>query len=98
MVAVQEAPIQSALGFVPLAVTILLHFYLGRNVITPLKQLSLEKAAIVDLDEGELEVDMHEESLYKQPCLQDTPEDRQPFPYRREEVPTTSPEDDVVPI
>lgn len=81
----QEAPIQSALGFVPLACTVLLHLYLRRNVIAPLKQLSLEKAANVDIDDGELEAEMLEVSLYAQPCLQDEMEDRQPFPYRRED-------------
>ena len=51
----QEAPTHSTLGFVPLAVTILVHVYLSRNVMTPLNNLSLEVAAQVDIEDGELE-------------------------------------------
>ena len=83
----QEAPTQSTLGFVPLALTIVMHMYLRRNVITPLENLSLEIAAHVDVDDGEFDADTERDSLYAQPCLKDAfAEDRQPLPYRRDQV------------
>lgn len=53
--------------------------------MTPLNNLSLEVAAQVDIEDGELEpTEGSEESLYAQPALKDEPDERQPFPYRRE--------------
>jgi hypothetical protein len=66
----------------------MVHLYLRRNVIAPLENLSLEVAANVDVDDGELTTASQKEesaSLYAQPCLKDTPAERQPLPYRREE-------------
>ena len=83
----QEAPTHSAVAFVPLAVTILVHIYLVRNVMAPVRNLSLEVAAKVDNEDGELEGDDKEEaSMYAQPSLKDQPVDRQPLPYRRTNV------------
>ena len=84
----QEAPTQSTLGFVPFALTIVVHVYLSRNVMTPLNNLSLEVAAQVDIEDGELEpVGASEDSLYSQPSLKDKPGEREPLPYRREDAP-----------
>lgn len=79
----QEAPTQSALGFIPLALTILVHAYLVRNVLGPLENLSLEVAAQVDIQNGEWEGAV-DDSLYAQPSLKDQAEDREPLPYRRD--------------
>ena len=60
--------------------------YLTRNVMKPLEYLSLDVAAKVDIDDGELEQEVTEDSEYSQPCLKDLPEQREPLPYRREAV------------
>lgn len=53
----------------------------------PLDNLSLEVAAQVDIEDGELgPTDGSEDSLYAQPSLKDKPDEREPFPYRRETV------------
>ena len=81
----KEAPVQGGLGFVPLIVTILVHYSLVRNIISPLRNLSLEVAASVDIDEGELqEEDMSGGKLYGQPTLDADQDERGPMPYRRE--------------
>lgn len=56
--------------------------------MTPLNNLSLEVAAEVDIEDGELDPsDGSEDSRYAQPCLKDQPGEREPFPYRRESAP-----------
>lgn len=52
---IKEAPMQGGLGFIPLIVTIIFHKQLNRTVIQPLQTLSLQVAAAVDIDDGELE-------------------------------------------
>lgn len=80
------APVQSGLGFIPLIVTVLFHRYLVRKVIAPLRFLSLEVAADVDLQDGELTIvdssngDM---SLFRQPALDPDQDERAAMPYRR---------------
>mmetsp|Transcript_6319 Transcript_6319/g.12641 ORF Transcript_6319/g.12641 Transcript_6319/m.12641 type:complete len:748 (-) Transcript_6319:132-2375(-) len=86
---VKEAPTHGALAFVVLGVTILVHVYLVRNVMGSLENLSLDVAATVDIEDGEL-VSSSKESLYAQPCLKDQTEEREPLPYRRELAPETS--------
>ena len=62
--------------------------------MAPLNNLSLEVAAQVDIEDGELEpVEESEESLYAQPSLKDGPDERDPFPYRREAMPDASAEE-----
>ena len=86
---IKEAPIHSALAFVPLAVTVIVHVYLVRNVMASLQNLSLDVAANVDIEDGELGPSI-KDSLYAQPCLKDQPEERAPLPYRRDLPPETS--------
>ena len=81
---IKEAPGPTIMGIIPVVVTILAHLYLKRNILAPLKNLSLEVAAHVDIDEGELSGG--DEQIYGQPALKDNEEDRAPLPYRREEV------------
>jgi len=86
---VKEAPTHSALAFIVLAFTVLVHVYLVRNVMGSLENLSLDVAATVDIEDGELQPSI-KDSMYAQPCLKDQPEEREPLPYRRELVPETS--------
>jgi fatty acid desaturase len=81
----KEAPIHSGLGLVPLIVTILFHRHLVRKVIVPLRYLSLEVAADVDLQDGELNSTNNSTStpLFRQPALDPDQEERGPMPYRR---------------
>ena len=82
---IKEAFGPSVMGFVPLVMTILMHRWLDRKIIKPLKNLSLEVAAKEDIDAGELELE-HIDSLYKSPALDTDKEERVPMPYRRDEV------------
>lgn len=91
----KKAPVHSGLGFVPLIVTILFHRYLIRKVIVPLRYLSLEVAADVDLDDGELSTSSSSGTanappLFRQPALDRSQDERGPMPYRRKmpEYPT----------
>jgi len=72
--------------------TILIHYRLRRNTIGPLKNLSLQAAAAVDIKEGELSISEDDEGptavavehqLYGQPCLKASDDERKPMPYRR---------------
>lgn len=91
---IKEAPTQGALGFVPLVLTILFHRILSRNIIFPLRNLSLEVAANVDIEES-TNVDMEAvderdtgvtSPMYRQPALRDNQDKRGPLPYRRDEI------------
>ena len=77
---------------VPLGSTIFVHYRIRRQIAGPLKNLSLEVAASIDLKEGELtksDEDMGpyavaiEQQLYGQPCLKASADERGPMPYRR---------------
>jgi hypothetical protein len=85
---IKEAPTQGALGFVPLVLTILFHRILARNIISPLRNLSLEVAANVDLEDSDLPVDGCDTGvanpLYRQPALDTDQDERGPMPYRRD--------------
>ena len=90
----KEAPVQGALGFVPLVVTMIFHYILVRNIIKPLRNLSLEVAANVDIDSAEpspVKGDgggaTSEGKIYGQPALDATKDERGPMPYRREATP-----------
>lgn len=81
-------------AIVTLGGTLVTHFQLRRNIAGPLKNLSLEIAAKIDHDQGELPLsddDMAPSSvavenlLYAQPCLSSRNEERSPMPYRREQ-------------
>lgn len=95
----QEGTGPAIFCFIPLVVTIAFHRYLARNIIGPLKNLSLEVAADVDIQEGELSkapAQEEEESyaalvehhLYGQPCLKASADERGPMPYRRDDTKT----------
>lgn len=82
---------------VPVVGTIYIHMRLRKHVIGPLQNLSLEVAADVDMEEGELSKSVHddgpsamavEEQLYGQPSLKASLDEREPMPYRREEKDT----------
>ena len=79
---IKEAPIQGGLGFIPLILTILFHLHLNRTTVQPLRNLSLEVAAEVDIDDGELD---HTNTLvlYATPALKTEEEERAPLSYRR---------------
>lgn len=79
----KEAPLQGGLGFIPFVLTALFHFHLDRTVVKPLKNLSLEVAAGVDIDEGELDQASITSKLYGIPALDEETEERGPMPYRR---------------
>jgi hypothetical protein len=81
---IKEAPVQAILGFFPLGATIVMHQVLSRNIIKPLKNLSLEVAAHVDIDEGELSSEAGVGRLYAMPALDLANEERGPMPYRRD--------------
>jgi len=81
----KEAPVPAGLGFVPLIITILVHRALGRKLIAPLKNLSLELAAEIDRRDGVLQVPPESgggDELYLQPSLDSNTEERGPLPYR----------------
>jgi hypothetical protein len=80
---IKEAPIQAGLGVVPLIVTVLVHLSLTRKLIVPLRNLSLEIAADVDEQEGELSMDGDDNVFYIQPALDPEKDERGPLPYRR---------------
>jgi hypothetical protein len=83
---IKEAPGPAACGFVPLVVTILFHIYIHRKIIMPNKSLSLDVAADVDKNDGELERlegKSIEDKVYGQPALKGSQDEREPMPYRR---------------
>jgi hypothetical protein len=90
---IKEAVGPSIMGIVPLVGTIIMHRWLDRKIIKPLKNLSLEVAANEDIDAGELE-QLHRDielehgsrSLYKSPALDTEKEERGAMPYRRDQV------------
>lgn len=72
--------------------TAIVHYRLRRQIAGPLKNLSLEVAASIDLKEGELPKGEDDEGpsavaiehqLYGQPCLKASLDERGPMPYRR---------------
>eukprot|EP00980_Cylindrotheca_fusiformis_P025798 scaffold14624_cov100-Cylindrotheca_fusiformis.AAC.6 len=84
---IKKAPGPAGSGFVPLIVTVLFHIYIYRKVIMPNKHLSLEVAANVDREAGELEQlegSSVEDKVYGQPALKASQDERGPMPYRRE--------------
>jgi hypothetical protein len=85
---IKEAPTQGAMGFVPLVLTIIFHRILFRNIISPLRNLSLEVAANVDIEDSDLPVDERDtdvaKPIYRQPALDDDQGHRGPMPYRRD--------------
>eukprot|EP00980_Cylindrotheca_fusiformis_P012968 scaffold3236_cov66-Cylindrotheca_fusiformis.AAC.34 len=84
---IKKAPGPAGCGFIPLIVTVLFHIYIYRKIIVPNKQLSLEAAANVDREVGELqrlEGASVEDKLYGQPALKASENERGPMPYRRE--------------
>lgn len=93
---IKEAPTQAALAGIPLIITILVHRILSRNVIQPLKNLSLEVAANVDIEDGELSIEQEggDGKLYGQPALDADKDERGPMPYRRD-MPSEEPPPDV---
>jgi hypothetical protein len=91
---IKEAPTQGALGFVPLVLTIIFHRILSRNIISPLRNLSLEVAADVDIEDvantdisaiDERDADVTS-PLYRQPALDDDKDKRGPMPFRRDDI------------
>lgn len=72
-----------------------------RNVVAPIKTLSLEKAAEVDIADGELPLDTreNEDLLYAVPALNPNMDERGPMPYRRDApIDTTLPPDEPVQV
>jgi hypothetical protein len=75
--------------------TLVSHYQLRRTIAGPLKTLSLEIAAKIDNEEGELTLSdaadgapsaqAVESLLYAQPCLKASEDERGPMPYRRED-------------
>lgn len=85
---IKEAPGAAGCGFIPLIITIVTHMAINRNIRGPLKSLSLEVAADMDMKEGELSPDpssrsILEDQLYAQPVLKCHDEEVEPMPYRR---------------
>lgn len=85
---IKEAAVPAGLGFIPLIVTLMTHMAINRNLRGPLRSLSLEVAADVDIADGELAQDPSsrvslEKQLYAQPALKTVEEEREPMPYRR---------------
>lgn len=84
---IKESPAASGCGFVPVIVTVFVHqVVINRNIRGPLKNLSLEVAADVDIADGELEQTVSkslEDQLYAQPALRACMDEREPMPYRR---------------
>lgn len=79
---IKQAPIQAALGFVPLVVTGYVHRTLNRKFIAPTQNLSLEAAATADIKDGDF-ID-YQEGAYRQPAADAENDEREPMPYRRE--------------
>jgi len=80
----KKAVAQFILAFFPFAATIIMHQVLNRNIIKPLKNLSLEVAANLDIEDGELPKDDAGGKLYAMPALDASQEERGPMPYRRD--------------
>ena len=87
--------IQGFLGFIPFIATILVHNLINRNIRQPLEHLSLEAAADFDIKEGVGSVDNEaignmddamQEQVYGQPVLRKSLAEREPLPYRRDQV------------
>ena len=89
---IKKGSVQSGLGFVPLIVTGLFHCVVIRKLIAPLRNIALEVAADVDLQDGELPKDVSTgiKQLYRQPALDRDQDERGPKPYRRKAVETAS--------
>jgi hypothetical protein len=88
----QESLGPTIFSLIPFVCTILVHYHLRRNTVGPLKNLSLEAAAEVDMNDSELRISedengptavIVERQLYGQPCLKARDEEREPMPYRR---------------
>jgi hypothetical protein len=92
---IKEGSAQAALGFIPLVCTIIMHRRIKDRLMKPLLNLSLEVAARIDEEEGELAVQEEdqgsyavavERQLYGQPSLKASMDERAPLPYRRDMV------------
>jgi hypothetical protein len=92
-VGLKETPVQAGMGFVPFIITVLMHYFLNRNIRKPLRNLSLEVAAFMDELTRERRQDKEsvlfsesiEQQVYGQPSLKPSMDERQPLPYRRDE-------------
>jgi hypothetical protein len=95
---IKAAPVQGGMGFVPLIVTMLTHRVLIRKLIKPIRNLSLEHAADVDLSDGELSLESSNVDilLYQQPALDPNEDERGPMPYRRDVSETARNQDEGV--
>lgn len=90
--ALQESAGPAIFSIIPVLCTVFFHYRLRRNTIGPLKNLSLQTAAEVDIKEGELPISEDDQGptavavenhLYGQPCLKASDDEREPMPYRR---------------
>ena len=88
---IKEATTQSLVGIGPLIATGIFHRHLRRTIIVPLRNLPLEIAANVDIQDGELEQDAKDSyHLYGMPVLKTgDDEKREPLPYRRSNTTTS---------
>lgn len=92
----KDGPVQAGLGLIPGIITIIMHFFLNRNIRNPLRHLSLEVATNIDETEGEQPMNhiagtsfaaIIEKHTYGQPGLKLlSQEEREPLPYRRDEI------------
>lgn len=93
----KKAPIQSGMAFVPLIVTGFFHRILIRKLIVPIRKVSLEVAAEVDLLDGELPMDgIGAKQYYRQPALDPDKDERAPMPYRRKSVASAKAQEEPV--
>lgn len=92
----QEAGIQVYLAAIPLVGTLVVHVLLYVKIIRPLKFLSLEVAADVDILDGELSTLSTLAPLYAPPAL--FMDEREPMPYRRPRNEVKPADDEVEPM
>ncbi len=68
-------------GIVPLVAAIVMHFYICKAFVKPLKYLSMEIAQDCDVNDPVVDLELQ---LYHQPCLRTDIDVREPLPYRRD--------------
>mmetsp|Transcript_23160 Transcript_23160/g.38296 ORF Transcript_23160/g.38296 Transcript_23160/m.38296 type:complete len:806 (-) Transcript_23160:71-2488(-) len=94
--ALKEAGIQVYLAAIPLVATMIVHTLLYIKIIRPLRYLSLEVAADVDILDGELTTLSTLAPLYAPPAL--FMDERGPMPYRRAPRNEVKPEEEAEPM
>ncbi len=76
---IKEMAVIASLGIIPLIAAIMMHIYIGKVYVNPLKNLSMEIAREVDVSNNAVD---YKWEFYVQPNLRTDMDVREPLPYR----------------